>query len=42
MTFEEMAVVLGSPMNTVKSQYHRALRALHKVITRGNYGAISD
>lgn len=30
MTFEEMAEVVGRPMNTVKSQYRRALYDLHQ------------
>lgn len=30
MTFEEMAEVVGRPMNTVKSQYRRAVHDLHQ------------
>jgi len=30
MTFEEMAEIVGRPMNTVKSQYRRALQDLHQ------------
>lgn len=30
MTFEEIAEVVGRPMNTVKSQYRRALHDLHQ------------
>lgn len=30
LTFEEMAVILHIPMNTVKGQYYRALQALKK------------
>lgn len=30
MTFEEIAEIVGRPMNTVKSQYRRALHDLHQ------------
>lgn len=30
MTFEEIAEVVGRPMNTVKSQYRRAIHDLHQ------------
>ncbi len=30
MSFKEIGVVLGKPMNTVKSYHHRALKALHQ------------
>ena len=32
LTFEEVALVLGIPMNTAKSRYRRALEALRKVV----------
>lgn len=34
MTFEEIGSVLGRPMNTVKSQYRRALEAMRKELLK--------
>lgn len=36
MTFEQIAEIVGKPMNTVKSQYRRALISLKRIISEGN------
>lgn len=36
LSFKEIAEVVGKPLNTVKSQYRRAIIALRKIVENGN------
>lgn len=38
LTFEEIAKIVGRPMNTVKSQYRRALAHLTKILSKPGHG----